>query len=143
MAERRSRPTRRRATGTASADARERSRLVVYLPLAVAALVVAMAAVLYSDAARGAPQHAAAASAAVPSMAATASAPAPTAQSESDTYVVRKGDSLWRIFHAEGIVADTGMSWPDFLAAMRSRNDLSNPDLLHPGKVLTVIPRKN
>ena len=57
------------------------------------------------------------------------------------TYVVRPGDSLWKIFHSLGPEGRGGASWRDFLSGTRAVNDLGDPDLIHPGAVLRITPQ--
>jgi hypothetical protein len=68
------------------------------------------------------------------------SAPVAPAASPSGpaTYVVREGDSLWRIFRAMGGSKGSSMGWVDFLSTMQEENSLADPDLIAPGNVLTL-----
>jgi nucleoid-associated protein YgaU len=58
--------------------------------------------------------------------------PTPTAASPR-TYTVEKGDSLSKI--AKHLLGDAKL-WPRIYEANRSI--ISNPDLIHPGQVLTI-----
>jgi nucleoid-associated protein YgaU len=72
-----------------------------------------------------------------PAGASTAQPAAPVAR----TYVVQPGDSLWKIFHSLGPGGRGGASWRDFLSSTRSVNGLGDPDLIHPGAVLSITPQ--
>jgi len=52
-------------------------------------------------------------------------------------YVVRTGDSLWRIAGFDFIYNDN-VRWPEIYRA--NQNQINNPDLIYPGQIL-VIPR--
>jgi len=56
-------------------------------------------------------------------------------------YVVRPGDSLWKIFHSLGPEARGGANWREFLSRTSSSNDLGDPDLIRPGAVLSISPQ--
>jgi hypothetical protein len=75
---------------------------------------------------------------AAPQQASTAPrSPAPAARA----YVVRPGDSLWKIFHSIGPEERGGANWRDFLSGMQSANGLADPDLIRPGSVLSITPQ--
>ena len=54
------------------------------------------------------------------------------------TYVVRPGDSLWKIFTSVRSQKPDHGGWMDFLANTQSVNSLNDPDRLQPGRVLTI-----
>jgi hypothetical protein len=54
------------------------------------------------------------------------------------TYVVRPGDSLWKIFTSLRPQSPDRKGWMDFLSKAQSLNGLGDPDQLQPGKVLTL-----
>jgi nucleoid-associated protein YgaU len=54
------------------------------------------------------------------------------------TYVVRPGDSLWKIFTQMRAQSADRKGWMDFLSKTQSLNGLGDPDQLQPGKVLTL-----
>jgi len=56
---------------------------------------------------------------------------------ETTSYVVRPGDSLWKIFTSMRAQTSDGKGWMDFLSTTQSMNSLGDPDRLQPGKVLT------
>lgn len=56
----------------------------------------------------------------------------------SDTYVVKKGDCLWRIAEYKDIYGDSYM-WPIIYAANKKK--IKNPNLIYPGQKLK-IPRE-
>ena len=58
------------------------------------------------------------------------------------TYVVRPGDSLWKIFGSLRAGNPDRAGWTDFLSRARSLNGLDDPDQLQPGKVLTLSVQK-
>jgi hypothetical protein len=60
--------------------------------------------------------------------------------SDSGVYVVREGDSLWRIFTSLKGSEAAGHGWADFLSRATSLNALRDPDRIIPGKVLTLTP---
>ena len=73
----------------------------------------------------------------------SASAPAPARASIGPVvqkYVVRQGDSIWKIFRALGRNAN-GESWKEFLSTTRSLNGLDDPDTIIPGRVLDLAPQ--
>jgi LysM domain len=76
--------------------------------------------------------------------AATLTAPAastagPAASSPmTTTYIVKPGDSLWKIFMSVRLQSPDHRGWMDFLSNTQSMNSLNNPDRLQPGKVLTI-----
>jgi nucleoid-associated protein YgaU len=53
------------------------------------------------------------------------------------TYIVRPGDSLWKIFTSMRAQSGDRKGWMDFLSNAQSMNALGDPDRLQPGKVLT------
>jgi nucleoid-associated protein YgaU len=55
-------------------------------------------------------------------------------------YVVRPGDSLWKIYLSQGNGASKGKGWMDFLSSARALNKLGDPDNIKPGKVLSIVP---
>jgi LysM repeat protein len=70
------------------------------------------------------------------------SAPAPetggeTAANETSRYVIRAGDSLWRIAERENVYG-RGSRWKRLYEANQDR--IRNPDLIHPGQEIQ-IPR--
>ena len=65
------------------------------------------------------------------------SGPAVPSSSPTLTYVVKPGDSLWKIFTSLPGGTDRG-AWAGFLDRTRSVNELGDPDHLRPGKVLTL-----
>jgi LysM repeat protein len=74
-----------------------------------------------------------------PSAAAPSSDARPSeARPAATPYVVREGDSLWKIFRSLGRGQRGGRAWVDFLSATQDLNDLSDPDTIHPGKVLKI-----
>ena len=58
------------------------------------------------------------------------------------TYVVKPGDSLWKIFTSVRSEKPDGRGWIDFLSNAQSMNSLNDPDLLKPGKVLMISVQK-
>ena len=72
----------------------------------------------------------------------TVRCPAPALQSAPSVqkYVVRQGDSIWKIFRALGRNAN-GESWKEFLSTTRSLNGLDDPDTIMPGRVLDLAPQ--
>jgi nucleoid-associated protein YgaU len=54
------------------------------------------------------------------------------------TYVVKPGDSLWKIFTSMQARGGDLRGWREFLSRTRSVNDLRDPDQLRPGRVLTL-----
>jgi nucleoid-associated protein YgaU len=58
------------------------------------------------------------------------------------TYVVKPGDSLWKIFTSVRSEKPDRGGWIDFLSNAQSMNSLNDPDLLKPGKVLTISVQK-
>ena len=81
---------------------------------------------------------AAVAAPAPPAHAPTAPTPPVTTPPVTTTYVVKPGDSLWKIFTSVRPQKPDHRGWMDFLANTRSANSLDNPDRLQPGKVLTI-----
>ena len=69
-----------------------------------------------------------------------AAAPVASGRADTATYVVREGDSLWRIFMSLKGSETAGRGWTDFLSRTTSLNALGNPDTIHPGRVLTLTP---
>jgi nucleoid-associated protein YgaU len=57
------------------------------------------------------------------------------------TYVVKPGDSLWKIFTSVRSQEPDRRGWMDFLANTRSANSLNDPDRLQPGRILTITIR--
>jgi nucleoid-associated protein YgaU len=91
-----------------------------------------------------APSAAAAPASVAPAPAASAPtasvAPAPAASvaaapPETTNYVVQRGDTLWKIFKSRG---EDPSAWKGFLSSMQAANDLPDPDLIRPGKVLSL-----
>ena len=60
---------------------------------------------------------------------------APVDPTAARTYEVQKGDSLWKI--AAHVYGD-GNKWKAIFEA--NRDKIKNPDLIHPGDVLTLPP---
>ena len=76
-----------------------------------------------------------------PATAAEAPAPplsAPDATPSTTPYVVRPGDSLWKIFVSQGGGAGSTKGWSDFLSSARALNQLGDPNTIRPGRVLTI-----
>lgn len=63
----------------------------------------------------------------------SSTAPTPEWVATSQTYTVAKGDSLSKI--ARRLLGDASL-WPRIYEANRSI--IKNPDLIHPGQVLTI-----
>jgi LysM repeat protein len=63
----------------------------------------------------------------------SSTAPTPSPTSRSQSYTVVKGDSLSKI--AKRVLGDASL-WPRIYEANRSI--ISDPDLIHPGQVLTI-----
>ncbi len=132
-------------TATASRGA---SWLVVRLvptmlaAVVVAALVVSVPAGFRMSAAgpgTGAPvETSAAAVSAPPHVVLSPPAPPVAAAPATTTYVVRPGDSLWKIFGSMRAQNADPKGWMDFLSRTQSLNKLEDPDQLQPGKVLTL-----
>jgi hypothetical protein len=86
----------------------------------------------------GAPEAAAPPqSAATPLVSTAPQSPAPAAR----VYVVRPGDSLWKIFRSLEPQGRGEADWREFLSRARSANDLGDPDLIRPGAVLSITPQ--
>jgi len=134
----------RRGAGSAS------GRLLLEAPAILAAAVIAIllvsvpigfrrggsapsAAVAHAGPAAS-PAGPTAASAEPLAAAATPAAPPPA----RTTYVVKPGDSLWKIFTSVRSQKPDRRGWMDFLSATQSMNSLIDPDRLQPGKVLTI-----
>ncbi len=83
-------------------------------------------------------------SASPPTAPATPGATAPSAPAQEAaptvTYVVKQGDSLWRIFSSLNAGSFEQKGWIDFLSNTQKLNDLQNPDNIHPGFTLTLTP---
>jgi hypothetical protein len=75
-----------------------------------------------------------------PPAAAPAAAAAVPAEPSEVTYVVKPGDSLWKIFTSMQAAPGDRSGWLDFLSRTQSANGLGDPDQLKPGKVLTLSP---
>lgn len=116
--------------------------LARFLPTAAAALLcgavlLVVAFVQPRAPARGnAPSSPAVERPASPPPSVTAPAPA-VQQPPATTYVVREGDSLWKIFHQ---MEKGGRGWTDFLSTTSSANGILDPDTIRPGKILTLPP---
>jgi nucleoid-associated protein YgaU len=54
------------------------------------------------------------------------------------TYVVKPGDSLWKIFSTLRPQSPDRRGWMDFVSKAQSLNSLGDPDQLQPGKILTL-----
>ncbi len=120
--------------------------------LLTAPIILAAAAVAAFLLAVGAPQRTGEAPSAstptpAPSVAAAPAAGGPVVVNEAPpegpapdttTYVVRPGDSLWKIFTSLRRSGMDEKGWAEFLSKTRTMNSLSDPDRLHPGKVLTL-----
>jgi nucleoid-associated protein YgaU len=138
----------RQAPRRAHAVAASRWRLALMLPSSVAAALVLALTVI---ALRFLPLPAGRApDAAAPSAPAAEVAPAAqTAPVAPDsvtavpqrTYIVQKGDSLWKIYQSLG--ADTPSQWEEFVSRMRVENSLIDPDRIWPGRVLKLQPTGN
>lgn len=63
----------------------------------------------------------------------SSTAPAPSPAQSARTYTVVKGDSLSKI--AKRVLGDASL-WPRIYEANRSI--IKDPDLIHPGQVLTI-----
>jgi nucleoid-associated protein YgaU len=79
----------------------------------------------------------AAAPAAASAAVASAQPQTPPSVPATTTYVVRPGDSLWKIFTSMRAQSGDRNGWMDFLSKTQSLNSLGDPDRLQPGKVLT------
>ncbi len=81
----------------------------------------------------------------VPAQAAAIPLTAPAQEaSPTVTYVVKPGDSLWRIFSTLKKGSPQQKGWIDFLSQTQELNGLRNPDNIHPGSTLTLTaPSKN
>jgi nucleoid-associated protein YgaU len=121
-------------------------RLVfVVVPFCVAVLAGAVVPILESRPAwhvtapsAQAPAPATAATPAVPS----APTPAAPAAPPVTKYVVRPGDSVWKIYHSLGRQPGGGADWQRFLSTTRALNGLDDPDTILPGRVLDITPDK-
>ena len=54
--------------------------------------------------------------------------------------IVRHGDSLWKIYRSLGDDRAGPKSWAEFLSRMSRENGIGDPDLIQPGRVLSVKP---
>ena len=63
----------------------------------------------------------------------SSTAPSPSPAQSARTYTVVKGDSLSKI--AKRVLGDASL-WPRIYEA--NRNIIKDPDLIHPGQVLTI-----
>jgi hypothetical protein len=140
----------------AAAPSRGASRLLlsiaptVLAALVVAALIVSVPAGFRMASGPGTAAPAAASSAVVPAAPQTAAASpaqpttavAAAASPATTTYVVRPGDSLWKIFGSLRAQNADRKGWMDFLSRTQSLNGLEDPDQLQPGKVLTLSMQK-
>lgn len=121
-------------------------------PTVLAAVVMAMILIQMpapgprTNAALPAPASAAAISAplhSIPSAAPPAAPPQPEPSvAATTTYVVRPGDSLWKIFTSMRAQSAVRKGWMEFLSKAQSLNSLEDPDRLQPGKVLTLSPQE-
>jgi len=154
-----------RAAGRRSRTSRVEARGALWLviraaPTVLAAVVMAMVLIQMpapgprTNAALPAPASAAAISAplhSIPSAAPPAAPPQPEPSSSpqpapsvaaTTTYVVRPGDSLWKIFTSMRAQSAVRKGWMEFLSKAQSLNSLEDPDRLQPGKVLTLSPQE-
>jgi hypothetical protein len=142
-------PPRRSSSRAVPGD---RRRLLLLVPTALAAAVMALLLLwtppFGTGSAAAAPAavpvpspaaapNAAAGSVALPPSPVLPAQPAPAA-SQNTSYVVRPGDSLWKIFTSMRPQAGDRKGWMDFLSKTQSMNGLDDPDRLQPGKVLTL-----
>jgi len=145
------------AAGRRSRASRVEARGALWLviraaPTALAAVVMAMILIQMpapgprTNAALPAPASAAAISAplnSIPSAAPPAAPPQPAPSvPATTTYVVRPGDSLWKIFTSMRAQSAVRKGWMEFLSKAQSLNSLEDPDRLQPGKVLTLSPQE-
>jgi nucleoid-associated protein YgaU len=119
-------------------------RLLLLAPTVCAAIVIALilirvpAAGSWTGAAAPTPASAAPSgdvTAAAPTQPAPVTPPQPAVA--TTTYIVRPGDSLWKIFTSMRAQSGDRKGWMDFLSNAQSMNALGDPDRLQPGKVLT------
>ena len=120
-------------------------RLLFPAPTVCAAVVIALILVLMTAGPeRGAvspvSSPAAPAQAALP--VAPTSPPSPPPPPPTRTYIVRPGDSLWKIFTSMSTPGIDRRGWMDFLSKAQALNSLGDPDRLQPGKVLTLSPQQ-
>ncbi|MGA2641593.1 MAG: LysM domain-containing protein [Spirochaetia bacterium] len=115
-------------------------RLLRIVPTVIAAVVMAVSLVSVPAGFRmssvGTGTRAAAPAAASAAVA-SAQPQTPPSVPATTTYVVRPGDSLWKIFTSMRAQSGDRNGWMDFLSKTQSLNSLGDPDRLQPGKVLT------
>jgi hypothetical protein len=168
---RRPTPMRRREAGTEKAEAephrtvqrlpvRRRSesellrRLLLLAPTVCAAVVMALVLFLMpagrghyaippaSPVEAGVPALPAPMTPASPPQPSPSVLPSPSPLPATTTYVVRPGDSLWKIFTSMSPPDSDRRGWMDFLSKMQSLNGLGDPDRLQPGKILTLSAKE-
>ena len=124
--------------------------LLAFAPLLLAAVVTAGALFAARPWAWTSPTPAASAATAAAPAASTPSGSAtpttsgaapgtPEGAPSTTPYVVRPGDSLWKIFLSQGDAVSDGKGWVDFLSSARTLNKLGDPDNIKPGKVLSIV----
>ncbi|MGO9308398.1 MAG: LysM peptidoglycan-binding domain-containing protein [Spirochaetia bacterium] len=140
-----------RADAAAALSRRASLLLRSVAPTVIAAVVVAVILVAVPAGFRAATVPGTTAPAAASAAAAPPAGPAPVAEApvaeaaavpSRTTYVVRPGDSLWKIFGSLRAGNPDRAGWTDFLSRARSLNGLDDPDQLQPGKVLTLSVQK-
>ena len=109
-----------------------------------AAPAVAPAAPVTAAPAAVAPAPTVAPAPAAPAAPAVTPAPSnPAAPSPPVTkYVVRPGDSVWKIYRSTTRDARDSKGWQRFLSTTRALNGLDDPDTIMPGRVLDITPEK-
>ena len=119
--------------------------LVTRIPVIAAAVILALALLglrTFAWHAEPALTHAVTtAPVATPAITAAPTVSAPPA-APTVTYVVKEGDSLWRIFAALRLGAPEQRAWTDFLSNTLTLNNLQDPDRIHAGSTLTLTAPK-
>lgn len=109
-----------------------------FAPLLLAAAALAAALFVFRPWAAGQPYATPLTVKPPPPPAVMSVSPPVPGQPTPTSYMVQSGDSLWKIYRSLRSDRKTPNEWKDFLRMMKEKNDLSDPDRIYPGAVLSI-----